>query len=367
MGNTLAPPSGKTKDYGILISTLDDRVTFKINWYKTSVTNDKLSNFSGDYMLPAVEAWGYMFARQNLERYGNFQNGYELAPGQTDTAQAIADGDAASRAFIAGVPSDAWYKFWGIDRTQWNSWMNWTTPPGVTVTGDTISKGIEFEVAADVTKNWQVSANASKTRAQRTNMAESFAVWVEDRWAFFNTPVAGTNGRVLVGDVRMWNGAYNPGETVRGKFGREFMAPYTLYRLQENSDVPELRPWRFNLVTNYRFSEGFLKNVNVGMGYRWQDRVVTGYRLKASTGNAADPAAYDLANPFRGPTEENIDIWIGYERQLTEKIKWRIQFNGRNITSKKELIPITVQPDGTMAVGRIADPYVWSVTNTLFF
>lgn len=366
LGEALTPPSGETKDYGVVVSILDNKLTLKINRYETSVKNDKLQNFSGDYMLPAAESWGYMFARQSLARVGNFGTGYGTAPGQTDVAQAIADGDLVAQAFLNAGAGETFYKTWGIDRTQWNGWMGWTTPPGMTVTGDTISKGTEFELTAALTPNWNIIANASKTSAQRVNMAESFAVWVEQRWKVYNTPVAGTGGRAVIGDVRMWNSGYSPGETVRGKFGREFMTPYTLYRLQENSDVPELRPWRFNLVTNYRFSQGFLKGVNVGGSYRWQDKLVTGYRL-IKTNDPTNPVSYDLKNPYLGPAEGNLDAWIGYERKITDKIRWRGQLNLRNLTTREKLIPVTVQGDGSLAVGRIPETFGWTLTNTFTF
>ena len=144
------------------------------------------------------------------------------------------------------------------------------------------------------------------------------------------------------------------------------MTPYTLYRLQENSDVPELRPWHFNFVTNYRFSQGKLKGVNVGGSYRWQDSQVTGYRL-VGTGSPTDPVNYDLKNPYRGPKEGNVDLWFGYERKLTDKIKWRAQVNLQNVTTEKKLIPVTVQGDGSLAVGRIPDLFRWTLTNSFTF
>ena len=373
VGGFIPPPKGKTREYGFAISTWEDKVSLKVTWYKTTVSNASLSAFSGDYMLPAAEAWGYMFARQAVERLNSYGSSNEGLGGYspTDPSQSVADaiaaGDAVCNAFLANQASDEWYTSWGIDRSQYKGWMNWTTPQGFAVTGDTMSKGTEYELNIAPTKNLNITINASKTTAQRTNMAESMAVWVESRWALYNTPVMLNGTQVgYVGDVRMWNAGYNPGETVRGKFGREFMAPYMLYRMQENSDVPELRPWRFNLVVNYNFDKGFMKGVNVGAGYRWQDGTVLGYKLMADPNGGTD-LVYDLDNPYVGKAETNVDLWVGYSRKLTSKIDWRIQLNLRNLTTKKELIPVTVQPDGTMAVGRISDPCTWTLTNTFTF
>jgi len=372
-GNSITPPNGKTRDYGFVITTLDDKVSLKVNWYKTEVFNAALGAFSGDYMLPAAEAWGYMFAMQNINRHGSYGTsnqglgGYEPREGQS-MADAIANGDAICQAYLSNLNSDEWMANWGIDKSQWNAWMNWTTPQGWTVTGDTVSKGTEFELNLTPVKNLNIMINAAKTSAQRTNMAGSLVSYVEKRWALYNTPVM-LNGQQVgyIGDVQMWGPGYNPAETIRGKFGREFMSPYNLYRLQENSDVPELRPWRVNLVANYSFDKGFMKGVNVGVGYRWQDGNVVGYKLTDAINPATGMKDFDLDNPYVGPAETNIDAWVGYSRKLTDKIDWQIQLNLRNITTKKELIPVTVQPDGTMAVGRIPETFSWTLTNTFKF
>jgi hypothetical protein len=358
-GYPIGAPSGKTKDYGFELSTLNDRLTLRVNWYETSVKDAGLTGFDV-YMIPAGVSWGYMFARQNLARQGGaggFGNGYGLGPGQTDVAAAQAAGDAASNYFLAHLPDDHFFTAWGIDRTQWSSWMGWTNIPGLTVTGDTLSKGTEYELSGQITKNWNINVNAAKTNATRLNMAGSFASFVEERWALYRDTIAG--------DVREWNGGYSPGETIRNKVERDFMSNYRLYRLQEGSDVPELRPWRFNVVTNYSFTEGALKGVNVGGAYRWQDSVVVGYPVISAT--AGHEATFDLSRPYKGPKDTAVDLWAGYEKKLTNKLSWRLQLNLRNIFASKKLIPITVQPDGSPGTSRIPEPFTWTLTNTFKF
>jgi outer membrane receptor for ferric coprogen and ferric-rhodotorulic acid len=135
--------------------------------------------------------------------------------------------------------------------------------------------------------------------------------------------------------------------------------------LQQGADVPELRPWHFNLVTNYKFTEGKLRGFSVGGGYRWEDGVVIGYPLMAdpTTGDST----FNLSKPYMGPTETNIDLWLGYGRKLTSKLDWHIQLNVRNAFADKKLIPITAQPDGTPAAYRIPELTTWFITNTFTF
>ncbi len=384
-GNPLSSPQGTTKEYGVLLSTLDDRLTLRINKYETKVSNDRLEGFGGDYMIWGAEAWAYSFGRGNLDRrnvggWGDFRTGYDplgivadqtpasgWTPEQIAYAQQV--GDAITSAYMATRPSNDFFRLWNIDTASADqgNFVSGNTPSGFTITGDTVSEGYEFELSAQPTRNWNIAFNAAKTEATRVNMAQSMVDYVEERWKVYNTPVT-LNGQTVgvIGDLRFWNGGYNANETLRGKFGREFMSGYWLYRMQEGSDVPELRPWRFNLVTNYTFDSGILKAVNVGAGYRWQDKVIVGYPvLPGATIN--DPRAFDLGNPYMGPVETAVDLWVGYQRKLTEKLTWRIQLNVRNAFGDDDLIPVTVQPDGSMAVGRIPEPTVWTVTNTISF
>ncbi|KAF0094360.1 MAG: TonB-dependent receptor plug [Puniceicoccaceae bacterium 5H] len=131
--------------------------------------------------------------------------------------------------------------------------------------------------------------------------------------------------------------------------------------------MPELRPWRLNLVTNYTFKEGPLQGINIGGAYRWQDEVVLGYGI-VNNGTEDDPDwQYDLSNKYYGDTEDDIDFWIGYERDLTDTLRWRIQLNVRNAFADNELIPVTVQPDGSPGGYRIKEGTSWFLTNTISF
>jgi hypothetical protein len=74
-----------------------------------------------------------------------------------------------------------------------------------------------------------------------------------------------------------------------------------------------------------------------------------------------------MNNPYYGPAETNVDAWLGYSHKLGKRLNWRTQLNVRNIGKHNSLIPITTQPDGTVAAWRIAAPMLWSLTNSLEF
>jgi hypothetical protein len=134
--------------------------------------------------------------------------------------------------------------------------------------------------------------------------------------------------------------------------------------LLDGGTNPEVRKWRGNLITNYRFSRGWLRGLNVGGAVRWQDKVVLGYPVYVD--DVAGPQ-YDVSRPYYGPRETNYDMWINYGRKIGKRLFWTIKLNIRNLGVQEKLIPVSTQPDGSIAAWRIADPMTWTITNTFTF
>lgn len=182
---------------------------------------------------------------------------------------------------------------------------------------------------------------------------------LDDLVAYMDDQIAG-----VAGDMRQFNGSYSANNEVRQNWAN-WRGQYTLLKLQEGSAASELRKWRYNVVTNYGFTEGRLKGFGFGGSYRWQDDVIIGYPVIPGTGGQAD---FDLSKPYRGPSEDAIDLWLNYERRLSKKIQWKIQFNVRNAFEDDGLIPISVQPDGkTWAAVRVKPAQEWFITNSFLF
>jgi hypothetical protein len=133
---------------------------------------------------------------------------------------------------------------------------------------------------------------------------------------------------------------------------------------QDGSPTSELRRWHWNTVTNYRFTERRLRGWNAGAAVRWQDKIAIGFPV------IVDPRAGpipDVKHPYYGPTDVSYDGWIGYNRKLWNKYSWSVQLNVKNIGRGDELIPVNVQPDGSVNSWRIAEPMKWTLTNTISF
>jgi outer membrane receptor protein involved in Fe transport len=244
-----------------------------------------------------------------------------------------------------------------------------TAPQNFNVTADTLSKGYEFELTANPTNNWRISFNASKTEAYKNNVGgaamQEFVDYMDsmliDAAGTAHGPGLASNGYTAAGNLPRWGGA---GNAIGPSVWATWKANYNRLKLNEGSAVPELRKWRFNVVTNYSFREGFLKGVGVGGSYRWQDKVAIGYPLIPNGAYYS----FDIANPIYGPSEDAVDLWASYERKLTSKINWKIQLNVRNAFADDGLIPISVQPDNsTWASVRVKPVQEWFITNTFSF
>jgi len=371
-GDPLAPPKGRTIDKGILLETNNGRFSVKLNRYETTATGASSSALGGAWFIGASQAWsGNWVNRFEFNQTGdtadtavavndptNSQYNYAPAPGET-LAQAQAREAAVIAAWRTWQKSvdPRFYKAWGIDLNNRNKAITANAPSGFTVTEDSVSKGYEIEFNAMPTKNWRLTLNASKTSAVRTNIggtALSQFVQAYEK-ALKTTPV---------GDLRIWwGGAGN--ETSLYQWNSNIGSEFAQRKLQEGTNVPELRTWRANLISNYDFDHGLLKGVNVGGGVRYESPIIIGYR--PIPGADANSISFDIANPYKGPEETNFDLWIGYGRRIGRSIDWSIQLNLRNAFVGDELIPLTTQPDGTPASYRIRPPQTWQLTNTFKF
>ncbi|MBK8477108.1 MAG: TonB-dependent receptor [Opitutaceae bacterium] len=381
-GQPLPPPSGQTNDRGLMLSTKDERFSLKINKYQTSVLNSSNSilatwfllgggNFiqrnedradAYEYHLTSVGdpnsvaetgtttgSWTWRYAPRTI-------NGVPETQEQSDALAASAV--AAWRSYTKEPIVQRILKAWGFNDFNGIAPTTMSTPvSNFTATEDQLSKGWEYEFTANPTKSWRITFNASDTKAQRNNVGgAALQEFVDLTNRYENGPV---------GDMRQWGGGQTtPDHPGLNSWNGNFYQTYALMRLQEGTNTPEIRRWRFNVITNYGFTTGRFKGVNVGGGYRWEDKIAIGYPMKT---NADGSVGFDIENPYYGPTSGHFDLWFGYERKLTAKLDGRVQFNLRNAFDGNKLVPLTTQYDGTVAAWGIAPVRTWTVTNTFSF
>ena len=406
-GFPIPSTTGSTKEMGIVLSGMEGRFNFKANHYKTTVVADNVSpaEIANTYMVGAGEGWSRMFVLMAEGQNGIYTSNFALndpndpnsglinpnvadvrfqpnfTVGMTPAEMSaevqrtydLQQATIAAHNDPANTPSQEFQNFWRVDVDGINNTDGWgngslawpgSTPTNFSIIGDSESEGWEFELFYQPTDNWNIAANASKTSAIRTSLATSYADFVNARWEVINN--------TAYGDARLWGVTAND-ETLRGKYGSEFYSAFQLYNQLVGSDVAELRPWRYNIVTNYSINDGKFSGLNFGGALRWQDEVTTGYPLIDNGDNGTpldasdDPYQLDINNPWKGGSETNIDLWAAYTMDLKNDMKWRIQLNVRNAFEDDSLVPITVQPDGTPATSRIVEGQSWTLTNSIEF
>lgn len=326
----IAPQMGTTKEYGALLSTFNGKLVLRYAHYETAAANTSITLPVQNYADLIEDTFDMIAKGANAGNPG-------LAPWQQWVQSP--EGQATMTTFRV-VPNAAGNDY-DYDRRTGQ----------VTNTSDIVSKGDEFEVILNPTRNWRIAANASKQQAIRSNTGTDFL-----RIANSLIPVAASPAGGLL--------SQDNGNTFANQFRQTVLVPLIQATSQDGAPTSELRKWRFNLVTNYRFTEGFARGFNVGASVRWQDKVSIGFPV------IVDPVAGpvpDVKNPFYGPTETNYDAWIGYSRKIFRKYQWSIQLNVKNIGVGDELVPIWAQPDGSIASWRINEPQKWTLTNTISF
>jgi hypothetical protein len=404
LGAAITNPSGKTREYGVRISALDDRISIRWARYRTAATNISAGAIGGSqFEIGHSEAFGQAAMhdyRDNPGRgrfsgkvYGTTSSGqpltwrpdgpilqtgttYTYTQTQIDTT--YAKEKASIDAWAANPVAKSFQDIWGLTlyedaayRAAFTANPNlppggvYSNNPGVTVTQDQVSKGDEFEIHVRPIKGWNSFVTVSHVDAFRDNLAPSFVKWATERWKVFQGPA---------GDMRVSENAPGEGnstdfpghngDTIRNLY-KNVMANILFQQRSAGLTVAELKPWRFSTVNNYEFQDGKLIGANFGGAVRWAAGNVIGTPVKMEADGIN--AYFDVANRFRGKSETVVDLWAGYKWKLGKNIRVRTQLNVRNAFTKDKLIVVTAEPDGTPAGYKIPEPRTFTLTNTVEF
>lgn len=389
-GQDLPLPAGETKDMGVIVSTRDGKYSVRLNKFESSVKN----NFSS-----GVQFWNY---GNNLgiyaQAYHQIKNNYETRSNPNSTRY----GSGIVSDLPVPTGSEAQTK-WNFDyrplngQTQaeaealevavinaWDQWLTEMAPLPQTMasawsfawdgsdfteagldfrfTEDLVAKGYEFELHAQLTDNWRLTLNASRIKSYRDNIGQTLAPGGEMTMIDYLLDFDRRLNTTVMGDLRIWGpgGSASARENWNGYADGDLKA-----RLAEQGTVvPENRLWHVNVVTNYDFREGRLKGWTVGGAARYQSAATLAY----TPVQGPDYIGYDLGAPYKDDAQMDFDLWVGYERRiLRDRVTWRAQLNVSNVGVGDELIPVTVQPDGTPAAWRIRPSQQIFLTNTFRF
>jgi outer membrane receptor protein involved in Fe transport len=341
---SIALSSGETQEYGFSVRTLENKLEFKATWFdsdsKGAILNpiSRINNIENDILRFNTEAelQAVDFVRIDPE----FITANEIAPNgntqQTDTGVTV------------------------IDYTSRNPQQS-----SLRSTADVVSKGMEFELTYNPTKNWRMTLNVAQQEAIKDNIDPALKRYWTERLEYFRSVGSSiwmSTNRVietLPGSPEEKNSRLFNSDT--GQFHVNVaneLATYYSAISQEGQPAQELREWRANFITNYNFRDfgpEFLRAFGIGGAIRWQDNIALGNPIIPSP-DVAGTWIPDLDNPYFGSEEWNMDLWVTYSRKFSDKLAMRARFGVRNAMGGGGMTPVNANPDGAINTWRIAAP-----------
>lgn len=355
-------PSGSTEEYGFSISSRDSKFSMRVNWFET-VSMNQTDNSLGPANIPNWERLFYNNVRNSLQELElrdpndpsqgywpnniNWADSYTLPPlGMRQAFWNPVEPDPSP----GGTPSVS-------------------DSPNSNVTGvsDFTSTGMEIEGVWNPNRNLTLSFNVAQQEVIKNNVLKSYREYFdlrEPQWQAMGHLIARPN--TYKRD--------NP-QTIYERTRNVQWARLIPQISAEGQPSHEIREWRANFVTNYRFSDDSkLKGWSVGGAIRWQDDVAVGYGSKIVDGQSegidglGEIEVGDFDNPYYGPQETNMDVWFAYARRImNDKVRMKIQLNVRNVLDNDDLIITQVNFDGLPTRVRIVNPINYYLTTTFDF
>lgn len=374
-GEIIPAPSGNTKEYGVLLEFLQRRASLRLNWFRTDQANSS-NNAQG--------ATGSLFNFPNFmtSRYRAAETqGIAFADIPGVTAAGYSSYQQLYQAFFQLLPEPTnTIKNIRFDET---GTLRSNGIPGLTDISNLEAEGFEAELVGQLSRRLRVSVNIAR---QQTVVDGSARLTKEVADAVF----ANMERLNLLGIDQ--GPALPERMTASRRFTLDIATPLAATVARDGAVSQEQREWRANFVATYDLKGvgvPILDKMSVGTAVRWQSRIaignpfLTGERLKqklvdndpalTSTSQIPDNDPLmqtqfpDLENPFFGPEELTGDFWLSYRTRLNDKIDWRLQLNVRNAWGNGDDIPVSANPDGTLAVIRIPNETRWFLTNTFSF
>jgi len=415
-GNPIPNATGTTSEYGFVTTALADKISLKVDWFKTTVKNASLGETNGNsiaglgsnaYFVADGVIWGYGWATALQDGLrGNLGNGVSsVTPGSNywdygagngyaiGSAQYIADNQASTAIVNAWINNPFSANFFNsyalsppinptIAKTTGNlrdgfiDGVNDANGPDEgggsnfgdhQTTVDNLSKGYEIELSAQPTRNWNITMNYSHVNATHENVDPAMQAFIGQVTAFMNGPG---------GQVRMW---CNSCGTLGSDWNSSIVAPWTVQLNDQGHAAPEVAPWRLNLVSTYQFDRGPIKGWFIGGGLRVEAARILGYKYDPTfkNVNSTDPnyanviavtqGGLNVNEPWMGSNDTHVDAWLGYSRKIYRNVNWRIQLNLQNVGEKDHLVASAFEPDGSLALARIQLGMGWKLENSFDF
>jgi len=352
--NRLPDPNGVGKDFGVMMSLFQDRLSLRFNRYITR----QLQTPNG----PSA-TFVSRIRRMDFTNYNADSN-----PG-TDpfTLQTVAAGWVQAEAAAQGRALSAdelKNRVAAIMKVP----LKYLDEPAFSngAADDTLARGFEFEANFNPTKSWSLKVNLAKQQTLNERIAPELQQWVNERLPVWQSIIDPATGKPWFTSI------YGAGTSAAlnnaaGFLSANVTSQINQLRATEGQIRPQIRQYRANFITNFRLAgiteQKFLKRCNVGGAVRWEDKGAIGYYGKQQP--PAIVTSYDLQRPIYDPGHTYVDLLLGYRTRLfREKVGARFQLNVRNLQENGRLQPIAAFPDGRPYAYRIVEPRVFILSSS---
>jgi len=318
---------GQGYDTGVMFDLLENRLSLRVNYYKTMKTGT-----ASGFRDVANGAPGVRPIR-DLMAYA--ERSYFQATGKSaDTSfkyyPYIYDIDLAGNYTVPTLTGTSNPGSYGGARDDYD------------LLSDMVAKGLEMTLTANITPAWRLSVTGAKNDTTESNIGPQYFDFFKERVKAYETV---PNAPILGSSWTMTN------------FMQTFLLPQMNF-VYANQGFPNnvARKYRVTGTTRYEIHSGLLKGAFVGGSMLYRSKAGVGFHYRKATPNdiqfdylsvAANSNTYqvpDLTNPIYSPGLWALDALVGYQRKIYKgKVNWRIQMNVQNLIKNKDLIPMRGQ------------------------
>jgi len=363
-GHVLPNAKGDTREYGFVVTALNEKVSLKVDWFKTKVANATLADTEGNsiaglgnnaYFIADGAIWGYAWATtlqdglkggQVAGSFGGYwdyavndgftrntpaqiaaANAYNLNGGVSPNGTHFIGGNAITQAWVdAGKPGGVFSA---------NYFASYNLSPNINATlgsasgnlrdsytqgyndsgGPNPGGGSQFgnhQVTVDnLSKGTEIELSANPTKnwnitVNYTHVNAIHSAIDAGAQQFIGDMTQFMNGPG--GQVREW---YNGGGPLGQQWDSSVVSQFTVELNGLGHAAPEVSPWRLNVVSSYSFDQGPLKNVFVGGAFRMEAGRIIGYHFDPTfvNVNSTDPRyAVNLIPQEAGLTQGGLNV-----------------------------------------------------------
>ncbi len=225
----------------------------------------------------------------------------------------------------------------------------------------TTSKGWEFAVTANPTKNWRISLNGSKrgdnTTTERGRLLKAYLAE--------NIPFIRSHPEWL---PLIRNTALG---TVEGGL-QSLQTTLTNFEAVRNTPSANFASsWTLNMVQSYNLGNsigGIFKGLEIGATANARGPSIAGFANQVGT------TVLDVTRPYYAPSYTNYGARISYARKIfRDRVKWSLQMNVRNVLNKDNIAPLFIvdsrDGNGTpnTPIFHLREPRTYQFTSTFAF